>query len=111
MSTRAHVYESRAEAWQAMNAGHELALVVVVDTPSGRRLWPFASNTRPAFVRPEAETMWFSDPDLGAHVGALVVHIGIPTGAGVHIEEAMLLYRSDPVVVTGVVTSCHECVR
>ena len=95
MSTKAHVYESRDEAWRAMEAGHELALVVVVDTPSGRRLWPFAPFPRPAFVRPEAETMWFADPDLGAHVGAVVVHVGIPTGAGVHIEEAMMLYHCE----------------
>ena len=96
MSTKAHVYESRAEAWRAMEAGHDLPLVVVVDTPSGRRLWPFVSSASPfAFVRPEAETMWFSDPDLGEHVGALVVHVGIPTGAGVHIEEAMLLYHCE----------------
>ena len=95
MSTKAHVYESRDEAWRAMEAGHELALVVVVDTPSGRRLWPFAPFPRPAFVRAEAETMWFADPDLGAHVGAVVVHVGIPTGAGVHIEEAMMLYHCE----------------
>ncbi len=96
MSTKAHVYESRAEAWRAMEAGHDLPLVVVVDTPSGRRLWPFVSSASPfAFVRPEAEMMWFADPDLGAHVGAVVVHVGIPTGAGVHIEEAMMLYHCE----------------
>ena len=95
MSTRAHVYESRAEAWRAMEAGHDLPLVVVVDTPSGRRLWPFVTASPFAFVRAEAEMMWFADPDLGAHVGALVVHVGIPTGAGVHIEEAMMLYHCE----------------
>ena len=95
MSTKAHVYESRAEAWRAMEAGHDLPLVVVVDTPSGRRLWPFVTASPFAFVRAEAETMWFADPDLGAHVGAVVVHVGIPTGAGVHIEEAMMLYHCE----------------
>ena len=93
MNTKAHVYESRAEVWRAMEAGHDLLLVVIVDTPSGRRLWPFVAPSPLAFVRPVEETMWFADPDLGEHVGALVVHVGTPTNAGAHIEEAMLLYR------------------
>ena len=96
MNPKARVYESRAEVWRAMEAGHDLALVVVVDTPSGRRLWPFVTTAPFAFVRPVEETMWFCDPDLGAHVGALVVHVGLSAAAGVHIEEAMLLYRPEP---------------
>lgn len=92
------VYESREEVWRAMDAGHDLALVVVVDTPGGRRLWPLVTTGPLAFVRPEAEMLWFGDPDLGATVGMLVVHVGVPAGSGVHIEEAMLLYRVQPAV-------------